>query len=323
MWYFKYISYFTVGGRNLSLFKDFLKDSFLFTKKYYGYVFGIIALSFIFLLISFVILLIVGILLAFIMGIDMSTISLLNDVEVFRFLSSKFVLYLILMVIIFIIWIFLILVFIQYPLMKTFIEITRDRDANKSAFKIFFDTMKEKNFSIALKMIALGFLLALIFGAIFGIGILCIVFGIALKNLVGRILLLIVGVIGILLGIYILLRLMFANMILIDRDTGVVASIKESAKLTKGKVIFVLAVLIYNSLISAVFQIPVYIFDTMFNQNYQYNIFFTVLSLTGFIFYLVAIPYLIVLNYLPYNVLNVHSANIQNGSTKSDDYILG
>jgi len=308
----------------LSLFKVFLKDSFLFTKKYYGYIFGVMAISFIFYLVSFIIFLVLGILLALVMGIDVSTVSLLNDIEVFRFLSNKFILYLILIMLIFIIWLFLTLAFIQYPFVKTFIEITRDRDINKSVFGIFFNTVKEKNFSMALKMIGLGFLQALIFGTILGISFVCVAFGIGLKNTVVRILLVLVGGTGIVFGIYILLRLMFANMILIDRDTGIVDSIKESLKLTKGKIVFILAVLIYGLLISAIFQIPVCIINIVSETNaFQDNIFFIILSLAGFILYLAAIPYLTILHYLPYNILNVHSANVQDSLIKSDDYILG
>jgi membrane-anchored glycerophosphoryl diester phosphodiesterase (GDPDase) len=292
------------------MFKDFLKDSFFFTKRYYGYIFGLLVISFILGTLAVVVLLILGILLAMLMGVDMSTLGLLNDKNVFPFLSSKFIFYMILMILLFIMWVLLVLAFIQYPLVKTFIEITREKDIYKKPFEIFFAGIKEKNLMMGLKIVGLGFLLTLIVGSILFIGIIGIAFSTNTVDNLARFALIIIGIVGIVLGVYLLLRLMFANAALVDKDIGVIESIKESLKLTKGKMGFVIAAFVYSILVSIVFQIPVYIVDTLFKtETSQESVLFIILSLIGFVFYLIAVPYFIVLQYLPYNTLKSHVEN--------------
>ncbi|ADQ08168.1 conserved hypothetical protein [Caldicellulosiruptor hydrothermalis 108] len=309
------------------MFKDFLKDSFFFTKRYYGYIFGLLVISFILVILAVVILLILGILLAMLMGVDMSTAALLNDKDIFPFLSSRFIFYIILMVLLFIMWALLVLAFIQYPLVKTFIKITRERDIYKNPFGIYFAGIKEKNLMMGLKIVGLGLLLTLIVGPVLFLGIVCIAFSTDAVNNLARLVLIIIGIVGVVLGVYLLLRLMFANAALVDKDIGVLESIRESLKLTKGKMGFVIAAFVYSIFVSAVFQIPLYIVDALFKtETSQESALFVILSLAGFVFYLIAVPYFIVLQYLPYNILNSYNkgVNHQDGQTyNTDEYVIG
>lgn len=180
---------------------------------------------------------------------------------------------------------------------------------------------------MALKIVGLGFLLTLIVGSILFIGIIGIAFSTDAVDNLARFALIIIGIVGIVLGVYLLLRLMFANAALVDKNIGVIESVKESLKLTKGKMGFVIAAYIYSILVSIVFQIPVYIVDTLFKtETSQESVLFIILSLIGFVFYLIAVPYFIVLQYLPYNFINSYNkgVNHQDGQIyNTDEYVIG
>ncbi|WAM31733.1 hypothetical protein [Caldicellulosiruptor naganoensis] len=309
------------------MFKNFLQDSFFYTKRYYGYIFGLVVISFIFVLLSVVILLILGILLAMLMGVDISTALLLNDKDIFPFLSSRFIFYLILMVLLLVIWLFLAVAFVQYPLVKTFIEITREKEIYKRPFSIYFEKIKEKNLLMGLKIIGLGLLLMFIIGPIFGIGIVCIAEAETIINILARLVVIIVGIVGVIFGVYFFLRLMYANAALVDKDLGILESIRESLKLTKGKMGFVIAAFVYSTIVSIIFQIPLYIVDILFKTgSFQESALFIILSLAGFVLYLIAVPYFVIIQYLPYNILNSYNKG-ENHQDKqidqTDDYVIG
>ena len=131
------------------MFKNFLQDSFFYTKRYYGYIFGLIVISTLIVFLSFFILLIFDILLSMFMGVDISSVSLLKEKDIFSFLSKKLIFFAILTIIFLFVWIFLVVVFVQYPLIRTFIEISRDKEIVKRPFSIYFEKMKEKNILMA------------------------------------------------------------------------------------------------------------------------------------------------------------------------------
>ncbi|WAM33772.1 hypothetical protein [Caldicellulosiruptor morganii] len=287
------------------MFKTFVKDSFFYTKRYYGYIFGLIVLSFLFAILSLVVLILAGLLLAMIMRVDISTLSILNDKDIFPFLSSRFIFFLIIMGILFVVWMWLAVAFIQYPLTKTFIEITRDREIVKRPFYIYFETMKEKNLMIALKMFGLGLLLMLILAPIFFVAIIALAKVSAVSNILVRAILIIIGLAGIVLSIYLLLRLLFSNLVLVDRDLPVLESIRESLKLTKGKLGFLIAAILYNAVVSIVVEIPVYIIDAInVSGTFQETAFYFVLTLISIIIYFLAFPYIMVIQYVMYNIVN-------------------
>ncbi|WPX08991.1 hypothetical protein [Anaerocellum danielii] len=309
------------------MFKNFLQDSFFYTKRYYGYIFSLIVISALIALLSIVILLILGILLAMLMGVDISTVSLLNDKDIFPFLSSKFIFYIILMVLLLVIWSFLAIAFIQYPLIKTCIEITRDKEISKRPFSIYFEKMKEKNILMALKMVGLGLLLMLIIAPIFIVGCIAIAEATNITNVLARAVVLVIGIAGIILTIYLLLRLMFANSALVDKDLGVIESMRESLKLTKGKMGFVAAAFVYSIIVSIIFQIPSYIVDVLSKtESFKESFLFIILGLAAFVLYLIAVPYFVVIQYLPYNILNSYNKG-ENKQDKqidqTDDYVMG
>lgn|GEM_PF-2212885 len=309
------------------MFKNFLQDSFFYTKRYYGYIFGLLVISFILVLLSVVILLILGILLAMLLGVKISTVSLLNDKDIFPFLSSRFIFFIILMVIFLLIWSFLTVAFIQYPLVRTFIEITREKEIYKRPFSIYFEKMKEKNLLMGLKIVGLGLLLMFIIGPILVIGLVCIAEAETIINVLARLVVIIIGIVGVILGVYFFLRLMYANAALVDKDLGILESIKESLKLTKGKVGFVIAAFVYSAIVSIIFQLPLYIVDILFKTgSFQESALFIILSLAGFVLYLIAVPYFVIIQYLPYNILNSYNKG-ENHQDKqidqTDDYVMG
>jgi len=309
------------------VFKNFLQDSFFYTKRYYGYIFGLLVISFILVLLSVVILLILGILLAMLLGVKISTVSLLNDKDIFPFLSSRFIFFIILMVIFLLIWSFLTVAFIQYPLVRTFIEITREKEIYKRPFSIYFEKMKEKNLLMGLKIVGLGLLLMFIIGPILVIGLVCIAEAETIINVLARLVVIIIGIVGVILGVYFFLRLMYANAALVDKDLGILESIKESLKLTKGKVGFVIAAFVYSAIVSIIFQLPLYIVDILFKTgSFQESALFIILSLAGFVLYLIAVPYFVIIQYLPYNILNSYNKG-ENHQDKqidqTDDYVMG
>jgi len=309
------------------VFKNFLQDSFFYTKRYYGYIFGLLVISFILVLLSVVILLILGILLAMLLGVKISTVSLLNDKDIFPFLSSRFIFFIILMVIFLLIWSFLTVAFIQYPLVRTFIEITREKEIYKRPFSIYFEKMKEKNLLMGLKIVGLGLLLMFIIGPILVIGLVCIAETETIINVLARLMVIIIGIVGVILGVYFFLRLMYANAALVDKNLGILESIKESLKLTKGKMGFVIAAFVYSTIVSIIFQIPLYIVDILFKTgSFQESALFIILSLAGFVLYLIAVPYFVIIQYLPYNILNSYNKG-ENHQDKqidqTDDYVMG
>ncbi|AZT91421.1 hypothetical protein ELD05_12880 [Caldicellulosiruptor changbaiensis] len=309
------------------MFRDFLQDSFFYTKRYYGYIFGLIVISALIVFLSFVILLILGILLAMFMGVDVSTVSLLKEEDIFPFLSNKLIFFIILMVILSLVWIFLVVTFIQYPLIKTFIEISRDKEVVKRPFSIYFEKMKEKNILMALKMFGLGLLLMLIVAPVLIVGIVCVARAPDIIDVLARFVVFAIGIAGFVLAIYLLLRLMFANSALIDKNLGILESIRESLKLTKGKMGFVIATALYSIIASMIFQIPLYIVGILDKTgSFHESFLFIILSLAAAILYFIAFPYFVIIQYLPYNMLNDvinKESNVESQEDNSNDFVVG
>lgn len=301
------------------MFKSFLKDSFFYAKRYYGYIFGLLVVSFIMIFLSLILLGIVAILLAVLTGTDLSNISYLSDKNILPFLGGRLILFIVLMVILFLVWTFLMVTFVQYPLTKTCIEITRDKEEYKRPFSIFFEKVKEKNILMAFKMFGLGFLIFLIMAPVFIIACIAVAQGMNVTNTTLRLFVLLLGVIGFALTVYILLRLMFANQALVDKDLGVIESMKESLKLTRGKMGFVILAILYSTVVSAIFQAPIYLLDALNKAGIiEENMFFSLLSIAFYVLYLLVMPYFIVLQYLPYNVLRDYKEKEDEGYLKTE-----
>lgn len=166
----------------------------------------------------------------------------------------------------------------------------------------------------------------LIIAPVYIVGIVCVVNAPDIIDVLARFVVLAIGIAGIVLAIYLLLRLMFANPALKDKNYGILESLRESLKLTKGKMGFVIATALYSIIASIIFQIPLCIVIVLNKTGYFHESFlFSILSLAATVLYFIAFPYFAIIQYLPYNMLNDvlnRKSNVESQENKSNDFVV-
>lgn len=282
------------------MFREFFKDSFYFAKKYYAYIFGLIALNMIIATVSIIPPLILIMLFGMFLGVNFNK-SFDSNFYTFSGAVAGFI---VIAFILFLVWVFLLIVFVQYPFTKTMIEITRDKDIVKRPFEIYFQAIKEKNFTMGLRLIGLQLLIMII---LLPIGLVVGLLGFAATKVdiaILKVILFLLCIVGVIFMFYVMIRILYSQTSLIDKGFGVMESLKFSVEITNKKVGFILLTILYGTGINVILQIPLIVVDYVAKdlteaQVLSVGLFYIVLMVV----YFAILPYLTLLQYLPYNML--------------------
>lgn len=282
------------------MFREFFKDSFYFAKKYYAYIFGLIALNMIIATVSMIPPLILIMLFGMFLGVNFNK---LFDSNFYTF-SGAVAGFIVIAFILFLVWVFLLIVFVQYPFTKTMIEITRDKEIVKRPFEIYFQAIKEKNFTMGLRLIGLQLLIMII---LLPIGLVVGLLGFAATKVdiaILKVILFLLCIVGVIFMFYVMIRILYSQTSLIDKGFGVIESLKFSVEITNKKVGFILLTILYGTGINVILQIPLIVVDYVAKdlieaQVLSVGLFYIVLMVV----YFAILPYLTLLQYLPYNML--------------------
>ncbi|AEM74216.1 hypothetical protein [Caldicellulosiruptor acetigenus] len=282
------------------MFREFFENSFYFTKKYYAYIFGLIALNMVIAAVSIIPLLILIMLFGMFLGVNFNKSF---DSNFYTF-SGAFAGFIVIAFILFFVWVFLLIVFIQYPFTKTMIEITRDKEIVKRPFEIYFGAIKEKNFTVGLRLIGLQFLIMIILlpiGLVVGLlGFAATKVGIAIL----KVILFLLCIVGVIFMFYVMIRILYSQTSLIDKGFGVMESLKFSVEITNKKVGFILLTILYGTGINVILQIPSIVVDYVSKDLTETQVLSVgIFSVVLMVVYFAILPYLTLLQYLPYNML--------------------
>lgn len=298
------------------MFREFFKDSFYFAKKYYAYIFGLIALNMIIAAVSMIPLAILTILFGMFLGVNFN--KLFNsDFSTFSGAVAGFI---VLSFILFLVWMFLLIVFVQYPFTKTMIEITRDKQIVKRPFEIYFQAIKEKNFTVGLRLIGLQLLIMIILLPIVVVVGLLGFAAIKVDITILKVILFILCIVGVIFMFYVMIRILYSQTSLIDKGFGVMESLKFSVEITNKKVGFILLIILYTTGINAILQLPLTVIDFMAKDLTETHMLSVgIFSVILMVVYFAILPYLTLLQYLPYNMLLKRWEDEQNQNV----YVMG
>ncbi|ADQ40248.1 hypothetical protein Calkr_0721 [Caldicellulosiruptor acetigenus I77R1B] len=282
------------------MFREFFKDSFYFAKKYYAYIFGLIALNMIIAAVSIIPLLILIMLFGMFLGVNFNELFD-SDFSTFSGAVAGFI---VLSSMLFFVWLFLLIVFIQYPFTKTMIELTRDKEIVKRPFEIYFGAIKEKNFAVGLRLIGLQLLIMII---LLPIGLVVGLLGFAATKVdiaILKVILFILCIVGVIFMFYVMIRILYSQTSLIDKGFGVMESLKFSAEITNKKAGFILLTILYGTGINVILQIPSIVIDYVSKDLTETQVLSVgIFSVVLVVIYFAILPYLTLLQYLPYNML--------------------
>ncbi|BCS80623.1 hypothetical protein [Anaerocellum diazotrophicum] len=298
------------------MFREFFKDSFYFAQKYYAYIFGLITLNMIIAAVSMIPLAILIMLFGMFLGVNFNK-SFNSDFSTFSGAVAGFI---VLSFILFLVWMFLLIVFVQYPFIKTMIEITRDKQIVKRPFEIYFQAIKEKNFTVGLRLIGLQILIMII---LLPIVVVVGLLGFAATKVdiaIIKVILFILCIVGVIFMFYVMIRILYSQTSLIDKRFGVMESLKFSVEITNKKVGFILLIILYTTGINAILQIPLTVIDFMAKDLTETHMLSVgIFSVILMVVYFAILPYLTLLQYLPYNMLLKRWEDEQNQNV----YVMG
>ena len=117
-----------------------------------------------------------------------------------------------------------------------------------------------------------------------------------------------------------MIRILYSQTSLIDKEFSVMESLKFSVEITNKKVGFILLIILYTTGINAILQIPLTVINFMakdFTETHMLSV--GIFSVILMVVYFAILPYLTLLQYLPYNMLLKRWEDEQNQNV----YVIG